>query len=94
MSWENRVRAVTGETASVLPFAEQDFVKLLKRNYRAIKHADNIQPDWLEMQLAYRQSIQVLRAWVAIRLGVPRKKLKTALSQDKVTTHIRQLQSS
>lgn len=91
MSWEERVRAVTSTTSSCLPFSEADFVDLLRRNYRAVKHADKAQPDWKDMYLAYRQSIQVFRAWVAIRLGVPRTRLKPALDRDRVTNHIRQI---
>jgi len=91
-SWEDRVRAVTSVTASVLPFSEDDFVDLLRRNYRAVKHADHARPDWQEMLLAYRQSIQVFRAWVAIRLGVPKKRLKAALDHDNVTRHIQEIQ--
>lgn len=90
-SWEDRVRAVTSVTASVLPFYEDDFVDLLRRNYRAVKHADNARPHWQEMHLAYRQSIQVFRTWVAIRLGVPKTRLKAALDHDKVTRHIREI---
>lgn len=93
-SWEDRVRAVTSVTASVLPFAEDDFVGRLRRNYRAVKHADNARPDRQDMHLAYRQSIQVFRAWVAIRLGVPSQRLKTALDHDKVTRQIRELEGS
>jgi len=91
-SWEERVRAVTSVAASVLPFPEDEFVDLLRRNYRAVKHADNSRPDWQELHLAYRQSIQAFRAWVGIQLGVPRERLKTALKQDKVTRHIMEIQ--
>lgn len=93
-SWEDRVRAVTSVTARVLPFSEDDFVELLRRNYRAVKHADNARTDGQEMYLAYRQAIQVFRAWVAVRLGVPRKQLKVALDRDKMTRHIREIEGA
>ena len=83
---------MTSVAASVLPFPEDEFVDLLRRNYRAVKHADNSRPDWQELHLAYRQSIQAFRAWVGIQLGVPRERLKTALKQDKVTRHIMEIQ--
>lgn len=91
-SWEARVRTVTSMAACVLPFPEDEFVDLLRRNFRAVKHADNARPDWQEMHLAYRQSIQVFRAWVGIQLGVPSERLKTALQRDKVTRHITEIQ--
>jgi hypothetical protein len=90
--WEDRVRAVTSVTASVLPFSEDEFVNLLRRNYRAVKHADNARPDGPEMHLAYWQSIQVFRTWAALRLGVPRERLKIALDGDRVTRHIREIE--
>lgn len=88
MSWEDRVRAVTSVTTSVLPFSEDAFVDMLRRNYRAVKHADNARPDRQEMHLAYRQSIQAFRAWVAIRLNVPKERLEAALKRDKLTRDI------
>lgn len=91
-SWEDRIRAVTSVTAHALPFSEDAFVDVLRRNYRAVKHADNARPDWHEMHLAYRQAIQVFRAWVAIRLGVPQERLRTALDRDAVTRHLREIE--
>ncbi len=93
-SWEDRMRAVTSVTSSSLPFSEDDFVDLLRRSYRAVKHADKARPDEMEMFLAYRQAIQVFRAWVAIRLGMPKQRLKAALDVDKVTRHIRSIEAA
>ena len=42
------------------------------------------------MYLAYLQSIQVFRAWVALRLGMSKKKLKVVLGNDFVTRQIRE----
>lgn len=91
-TWETRVRALTSAVARVLPFSEDDFVSRLRRNYRAVKHADNPRTEGLEMHLAYLQSIQVFRTWVATRLGVPSAKLTAALNSDKLTTRIRSVQ--
>lgn len=91
-NWEGRVRAVTSVTASVLPFEEDHFVDLLRRNYSAVKHADNARPDRSEMHLACRQAVQVFRSWVAIRLGMSKRKLRVALDDDAVTSHIREIE--
>jgi hypothetical protein len=93
-SWEDRVRAVTAVTASVLPFSEDEFVARLRRNYRAVKHADNAVPDAQEMLLVYWQAIQVFRAWVALRLGMKEQRVRNALERDQVTRHIRSLSAA
>jgi hypothetical protein len=86
-----QVRAVSSVVGDVLPFSADDFPGLLRRTYVGVKHADNARPDFQEMYLAYRQSIQVFRAWIALRLGVPREKLKAALERDPVSRHIREI---
>jgi hypothetical protein len=93
-SWETRMRAVTSVTSAVMPFPEDDFVDLLRRNYRAVKHADKARRDGTEVHLAYLQSIQVFRAWAGVRLGVPKDRLQVALNNDHITRRIRNLQQA
>lgn len=85
--------AVVAAVADVLPFAAGDFPELLRRTYVGVKHADSARPDRREMNLAYRQAIQVFRAWVAIRLGMSRKRLKVALENDSLSHYIQRLAS-
>lgn len=87
-----QVRAVTSVVAGVLPFSAEGFPSLLRRTYTGVKHADKDRPDRQSMHLAYLESIQVLRAWVALRLGMPKQKLKTALERDSITRHIRDIE--
>lgn len=94
VKFADQVAAVADPVASVLPFSSIDFLDLLNRTYVGVKHPDNPPPRWQEVHLAYRQSIQVFRAWVALRLGMPKAKLKAALEHDKVTHHIREIQRS
>lgn len=91
VNFAGKVRAVSSAVGDMLPFSADDFPDLIRRTYVGIKHADNVRPDFQEMHLAYRQSIQVFRAWVALRLGVPKVKLKAALERDPVSRHIRQI---
>lgn len=92
VKFTGQVRAVSSVVADVLPFSADDFPDLLRRTYVGVKHADKDRPEWQEVHLAYRQSIQVFRAWVALRLGVRPKVLKAALENDAVTRHIREIQ--
>jgi hypothetical protein len=87
-NFEVQVRAVLAQVADLLPFDAERFPPLLRRTYVGVKHADRDRPGWDEMHLAYRQSIQVFRAWVAMRLGVSKRRLKDALEYDAVTSHI------
>jgi hypothetical protein len=93
-SWEERTRAISSAAAEVLPFSEDDFVARFRKTYMAVKHADRALPDLEVMHLAYREAIQVFRAWTALRLGVPKKVLRATLKRDKVTRHIEAIQQS
>ncbi|MDO8308221.1 MAG: hypothetical protein Q7V58_07670 [Actinomycetota bacterium] len=94
VKFADQVAAVLDTVANLLPFPTTDFQELLRRTYMGVKHADNAQPNRQEMHLAYRQAIQVFRAWVALRLGMPKAKLKAALENDKVTRQIREIERS
>ncbi|WP_196217318.1 HEPN domain-containing protein, partial [Cellulosimicrobium composti] len=86
-----QVGAVAEAVEGVLPFSASEFSDRLRRTYVSVKHADKARSDPLEMYLAYRQSIQIFRSWVALRLGVPKARLKTALERDPITQHIHQI---
>lgn len=84
--------AVSSAVAHILPFSATEFPELLRRTYSGVKHADLAKPDIDEMHLAYNQAIQVFRAWVALRLGVPPDKLRASLDRDPVTRRIQAIQ--
>lgn len=50
--------------------------------YRMVKHADNPSPDVLDMANVHRDNIRVLRAWVALQLGMSHSVLRDRLSRD------------
>ncbi|MNW64251.1 hypothetical protein D3C74_425180 [compost metagenome] len=85
------VAAVSESVATVLPFPEGNFANALRRAYVGTKHADKVPPTSEESLLAYLQAIQVFRAWVAVRLGVPKSHLRQALASDWRTRRIQQL---
>lgn len=87
-----QVHAVSSLVADVLPFPVDEFPDLLRRTYVGVKHADRERPDGYAMQLAYWQAIQVFRAWVALRLGVAKPRLREALKYDNVTRHIQAIE--
>lgn len=86
------VRAVSSSVADVLPFSADDFPDLSRRAYVGVKHADRERPEGHDMQLAYWQAIQIFRAWLALRLGVAKTRLREALGYDNVTRHIQAIE--
>lgn len=86
-----QVDAVAETVEDALPFSVAEFSDLLRRTYVSVKHADKARSDSLEMYLVYRQAIQVFRAWIARRLGVPKARLTAGLERDPVTHHIHQI---
>lgn len=90
-SFVGQVGAIIRTVEDVLPFTVAEFADLLRRTYVSVKHADKARSESLEMYLVYRQAIQVFRAWVALRIGVPKTRLKERLERDPVTHHIHQM---
>ncbi len=88
-TFTEQVRTVSSAVADVLPFSVDDFPETLRRVYVGVKHADRVQPEWEDMYLATREAIQIFRAWVALRLGMPKAKLQSRLENDKLSWEIR-----
>ncbi|MDR0788177.1 MAG: hypothetical protein LBG44_09985 [Gemmatimonadota bacterium] len=84
----SKIKAVSSEVSDVLPFSAEKFPKLLADAYNGVKHPNRAYPESQELLLAYRQAVQVFRAWVALRLDVPKSTLKDALRRDGITLAI------
>lgn len=81
-SYADLVAVVADSVSTVLPFPGKDFSKRLRRTYIDTKHANRVRPDLDDALVAYLQAIQVVRAWVGIRLGVQEGRLRQALADD------------
>jgi len=93
MPYVQLVSVVSSAVAELLPFDADRFDELLRRTYVGVKHADRVPPDWNETLLAYLQAIQVFRAWVGLRLGVPTDRLRQALAYDPRNSQIKEITS-
>jgi hypothetical protein len=51
--------------------------------YRGVKHPDNQNPDVLDLANTHRDNIIVLRAWVALSLGLAPQTLRHRLERDR-----------
>lgn len=70
---EQRVRKIAGEVSGCIPGVPATFAKDIADGYNAVKHANRPAPDPAELVANYRLGVKIVRAWIALRLGVPEK---------------------
>lgn len=90
-SYADLVTVVADSVSAVLPFPGKDFSERLRRTYVGTKHANRVRPDLDDALVAYLQAIQVVRAWVGVRLGVQEERLRQALANDSRSRRITEL---
>lgn len=72
-SMEQRVRKITSEVSGCVPGIPAAFAKDLADGYNAVKHANRPVPDPADLFTHYRLGVKIVRAWIALRLGVPER---------------------
>jgi len=77
--WFTRILDDLGDC---LPFDGPTWVEETADTYNAIKHANRSEPDELDVLNAWVRCVLVVRAWVAVELGVPLDELKQRLMDD------------
>lgn len=65
-----------------LPFDGPTWVSTTIAAYNGLKHANRAEPDTIDVINAWRESVLVARAWVAVELGVSLGDLKQRLVRD------------
>jgi hypothetical protein len=70
---EQRVRKICGEVANCIPGIPVAFAKDFADGYNSVKHANRTEPDPADLVAHYRLGVKIVRAWIALRLGVPEK---------------------
>ncbi len=51
--------------------------------YNGLKHANRTMPEDVDVMHSWAESVMVMRAWVALRLGVPEATVKARLKDDR-----------
>lgn len=75
---EGRVKHLLQEVAGCLTFPHGDFAGDFARSYNSVKHANRKQlPPHIKAE-HFRQGVQLVRLWVALRLGVSKSKLASS----------------
>lgn len=72
-SMEQRVRKIAGEVSGCVHGIPATFAKDLADGYNAVKHANRPEPNPADLIANYRLGVKIVRAWIALRLGVPEK---------------------
>lgn len=78
----SRLERVLQDVSEVLPFDGPTWVTTTTGAYNGLKHANRAEPDPLVVVNAWRESVMVVRAWVAVELGVAREDVKAQLEAD------------
>lgn len=68
---EQRVRKIVAEVATCIPSIPSTFAEDFADGYNAVKHANRPEPDPAVLFANYRLGVKIVRAWIAVRLGVP-----------------------
>ncbi|KQM57517.1 hypothetical protein ASE64_15260 [Agreia sp. Leaf210] len=77
-----RLIRILQDVAGSLPFDETEWIEGTVSAYNGIKHANRKLPSELELLNRWRESVLVIRAWVALELGLTPEVVKSRLSRD------------
>lgn len=67
---EQRVRKIASQVTGCVDSIPTTFAKDLADGYNAVKHANRPAPDPADLLANYRLGVNVVRAWIALHLGV------------------------
>ena len=77
--WQ-RMRKLVDEVSNCVPNIPANFPKEFADGYNAVKHASRPEPVSAELITHYRLGVKILRAWIALQLGVPEKTVSERLN--------------
>lgn len=77
-----KLNRIVGDLGDCLPFDGPTWVSSTVAAYNGLKHANRAEPDAVDVINAWRESVMVVRAWVAVELGVSLEKVKERLAED------------
>jgi hypothetical protein len=81
-SLQNRLERILKDVGAALPFDGPTWATSMKEAYNGIKHANRHLPGDLDVGNRWRESVVVVRAWVACRLGIDPALVRRRLELD------------
>lgn len=82
-----RFERVLVDLGDCLPFDGPTWAGRTVATYNALKHANRTLPDIADVMNSWSESIMVVRAWVALELGVPMGVVRSRLVDDRQPRH-------
>lgn len=79
----DRFKRILADLGDCLPFDGATWATQSVARYNALKHANRILPDEVDVMNSWSESVMVVRAWVALELGIPRDVVKSRLENDR-----------
>ncbi|WP_134768574.1 HEPN domain-containing protein [Nocardioides sp. 1609] len=81
-SLQSRFQRILVDVGECLPFDGEQWMASTVTTYNGLKHANRTAPDELDVINAWRSSVLVVRAWVAIEIGVDVGAVRERLLED------------
>lgn len=81
-SLKDRFARILEDVGESLPFDGPTWASRTIAAYNGLKHANRAEPEPIDVLNAWRESVIVVRAWVAVELGVPIEDVKQRLAED------------
>ncbi|WP_417373700.1 reverse gyrase [Glutamicibacter protophormiae] len=78
----SRFDRILKDVGDVLPFEGSTWANETVAAYNGLKHANRAEPAAVDVLNLWRESVMVVRAWVALELGVPFNEVKERLAAD------------
>jgi len=78
-----RFERILADIGECLPFAGSAWADKAVATYNALKHANRDLPDDVDVMNSWADSVMVVRAWVALELGIPADVVRSRLADDK-----------
>ena len=80
---QRRFERILQDLGDCLPFDGPTWAHGTVAAYNGLKHANRATPDEVDVMNAWAESIMVVRAWVAVELGIAVEEVKTRLTVDR-----------
>ncbi|WP_370448550.1 HEPN domain-containing protein [Cryobacterium sp. TMT1-21] len=80
---QSRFERILADLGGCLPFDGVSWARRTVSTYNALKHANRTMPDDADVINAWAESVMVVRAWVALELGIAMEVVKTRLANDR-----------
>ncbi len=82
-----RFDRILADVGDCLPFDGPTWAEQTVATYNALKHANRTLPDDVDVLTSWAESVMVVRAWVALELGITMDVVKSRLAVDRQPRH-------